>query len=566
MNKKIIYLLCMALLVGLAGNAVAQTWDEGRHLNDPCYVTDHLWVTPENWSMGVCPSKTATNDSQWAHMADPNAHLCIIRCGDVASAKGTSSGTYGNWGTMKIYGTMDATWLDAGRGGGSAGGYDTESVGYILIDRDPCGCDADPVVNLLDGGLTIPSHFDDPPIARGTVEMNRGTINPVWLSMGLNNGIGEFYLNGGTVNMTGSLDFNLAWGGCDDPTLNENESFIDIDEGVIIMDNDHTAGIQGYIDKGWITFYGGLPQDERFYILDYDITTSGKTTIAGIDPCDVILENSWHPVPEDRAMVDITDSNIMLDWRSGDPVGTYKHDVYFGTTNPPAYVTQTNETVTEYGVTAGQLDTAYYWKIDEVSEPNLWPGPVWSFTTADYLTVDDFDANDLDVHWTDSGDAESSLINDNSTMRITCGANKNGSVYREPPQSDWDQQGLMAMRLSFFGNSGNNAGAQLSVTVNSTTVVYDNAESLLQSPEWTQWYIPYSVLTGLGANLNNVTRVWINVSSGASDLQLDIDNIELTLLQCIDAPAGDASGDCEVDLLDVAALANEWLVSGYELP
>ena len=555
MYKKIIYLLCLALLAGFAGSAVAQNWDEGRHLEDPEYITDHLWVTCDNWQMGICPSKTASDGSQWAHMADPNANLCIVRAEDIVSGKGISSGTYGHDNRMEIYGTMDGTWLDAGRGG-SGGGYTTESVGYILIDGG--------VVNLLDGGLTIPNHFNNPPIARGTVQMDSGTVNAIWVSIGQNNGIGRFYFYGGTVNLTGSLIFHNAWDDCTNPT---EEGEMDIEEGVMILDNNHVSIIQGYIDAGWITVYGVTPQDERYYVLDYDVTTPGKTTLAGIDPATVNTEKAWGPNPKHGSIADITDGNITLDWHAGD-AGIYKHDVYFGTTDSPAYVTQTNEAITEYSVAAGQLETTYYWKIDEVDEgaSNTIEGDLWYFTTADYLTVDDFDANDISP-WEVTGNVEIALVNNNSTMEITCGAGLSGSTYlAPPPQSDWTQQGLMAMRLSFLGDLSIDATATLSVTVNNTTVSYDNAEGLLQTPVWTTWYIPYATLTGLGADISNVTKVQINVSSGGADLVLDIDNIELTLLQCTNSPAGDASGDCEVDLLDVASLANEWLVSGYGLP
>jgi len=41
------------------------------------------------------------------------------------------------------------------------------------------------------------------------------------------------------------------------------------------------------------------------------------------------------------------------------------------------------------------LNTAYYWRIDEVNGANAdspWPGNIWSFTTGDFLVIDDFEA------------------------------------------------------------------------------------------------------------------------------------------------------------------------------
>jgi len=47
-----------------------------------------------------------------------------------------------------------------------------------------------------------------------------------------------------------------------------------------------------------------------------------------------------------------------------------------------------------------EWDTTYYWRIDEVNNTNPdspWTGILWSFTTADFLIVDDFESyNDID--------------------------------------------------------------------------------------------------------------------------------------------------------------------------
>lgn len=55
------------------------------------------------------------------------------------------------------------------------------------------------------------------------------------------------------------------------------------------------------------------------------------------------------------------------------------HDVYFGTTNPPAFVR--NQATASY--TPGMLspNTTYYWRIDEKNNLGTTTGAVWSFTT-----------------------------------------------------------------------------------------------------------------------------------------------------------------------------------------
>ena len=45
------------------------------------------------------------------------------------------------------------------------------------------------------------------------------------------------------------------------------------------------------------------------------------------------------------------------------------------------------------------LNTAYYWRIDEVngtSTDSPWAGNVWSFTTGDFFVIDDFEDYDAD--------------------------------------------------------------------------------------------------------------------------------------------------------------------------
>jgi len=45
------------------------------------------------------------------------------------------------------------------------------------------------------------------------------------------------------------------------------------------------------------------------------------------------------------------------------------------------------------------LGKTYYWRVDEVNNVNpdsVWAGNIWSFTTTDFLIVDDFESyNDL---------------------------------------------------------------------------------------------------------------------------------------------------------------------------
>ena len=55
------------------------------------------------------------------------------------------------------------------------------------------------------------------------------------------------------------------------------------------------------------------------------------------------------------------------------------HDVYFGTTNPPAF--RANQQATSFDPGALEAGTTYYWRVDEVTPAGKIAGEVWRFST-----------------------------------------------------------------------------------------------------------------------------------------------------------------------------------------
>ena len=99
-----------------------------------------------------------------------------------------------------------------------------------------------------------------------------------------------------------------------------------------------------------------------------------------------------------------------LAWTAGEKAD--KYDVYFGTDASAV----TNATAASTGIYRGrqnlgaasyvptevplQWNKTYYWRIDEVNNldpEGLWKGTVWSFTTANFIVVDDFEDYTDDV-------------------------------------------------------------------------------------------------------------------------------------------------------------------------
>ena len=72
--------------------------------------------------------------------------------------------------------------------------------------------------------------------------------------------------------------------------------------------------------------------------------------------------------------------NLNLSWAPGKYAA--KHDVYFGTdktkvtnasrTNPLGVLVSQNQDPNSYPVSSLIPGTTYYWRIDEVNDPNIW--------------------------------------------------------------------------------------------------------------------------------------------------------------------------------------------------
>ncbi|PKL47973.1 MAG: hypothetical protein CVV39_05030 [Planctomycetes bacterium HGW-Planctomycetes-1] len=108
-------------------------------------------------------------------------------------------------------------------------------------------------------------------------------------------------------------------------------------------------------------------------------------------------------------------ANAILSWTKGDYALT--HDVYLGTDATAVTNANTSTTGIFRGNQAGTTYTplvplelgnkTYYWRIDEVNSPGLWPGWVWSFKTASASATNpgpadgyQYAALDVNLTWT----------------------------------------------------------------------------------------------------------------------------------------------------------------------
>jgi len=325
------------------------------------------------------------------------------------------------------------------------------------------------------------------------------------------------------------------------------------------------------------------------------------------------------PKPANRA-TDVSQTTT-LNWKPGEKAA--KHDVYFGTseqavanadtTTAAIYRGRQNLDVTSYVLPEAPLQWAntYYWRIDEVNGVDLWEGTVWSFTTANFIVVDDFEqytddvANRIFRTWLDgwgytepapgypgngtgsavgygqapfaeqtivqSGRQSMPLAYDNTG---TGGKARYSETQREwaTPQ-DWTTKGVKALTLWFHGDP-NNAAETLYVAVKDSlgrtkVVNYANPNAATLN-NWQEWNIDMKEFVSAGVNLASVKTMYIGLGNRVSPKAggtgtIYIDDIRLYLPRCIASvlkPAADLSGNCVVDYLDLQMIADNWLATG----
>ena len=124
---------------------------------------------------------------------------------------------------------------------------------------------------------------------------------------------------------------------------------------VRVVDNDRTQGQNS---------------NDTLYV-DHMVVDGGAPPTEPPDP-------ATNPEPADGA-TDVT-TTPTLSWTAG--VGAASHDVYFGTNPAPGSAEfKGNQAGTSFLPGTLNLNTTYYWRVDEVNDVGTTTGYVWSFTT-----------------------------------------------------------------------------------------------------------------------------------------------------------------------------------------
>jgi len=310
-----------------------------------------------------------------------------------------------------------------------------------------------------------------------------------------------------------------------------------------------------------------LEADQRYYIealwatTDYGDHCQVAWEGPGIRDIEVIqggylepFEALWASGPKPlNSAVDVKQTPT-LRWKAGTKAA--QHDVYFGddetavtdanTTTPEIYRGRQPLENTSYLPTEAPLEwnKTYYWRIDEINDTNPdspWTGSIWSFTTANFLVVDDFESyNDLEPDepesnrifnvWLDGYDdptngslvgyenppfAEQTIVHSGSQSIPLYYDNSVG--YSEATMTltyprDWTENGVSTLTIWFRGDSANSAET-LYVALNGSAVVNHDNPNAAQIDEWTEWNIALQVFADQGVNLANVNTIALGLGN-----------------------------------------------------
>ncbi|MBN2316426.1 MAG: hypothetical protein JXM79_21040 [Sedimentisphaerales bacterium] len=240
-----------------------------------------------------------------------------------------------------------------------------------------------------------------------------------------------------------------------------------------------------------------------------------------------------------------------LSWVSGYQAAS--HQVYFGT-DADAVANATTESPEYKGVKdlgdemldPGQLEPGamYYWRVDEVNDLNSdspWVGSVWSFTTANFLIVDDFETytdNDAEGQaiwqtWVDgfgvadNGAVVGYLLPPYAERAIIHGGLQSMPLFYDNTQGvlnseatlalggmDLTQGGGTTLKVWYRGVAGN-APAPVYTALDNARIYHPNP-SATEIEQWTVLEIDLQDFAQLGANPARVNQLALGVGDGTA--------------------------------------------------
>jgi hypothetical protein len=298
----------------------------------------------------------------------------------------------------------------------------------------------------------------------------------------------------------------------------------------------------GALPQGATTYAppGPLKQAKTYYwrVDEFDVGETFKGDVWSFTTEGAVA--ALNPV---NGAVDVTQTPV-LTWAPG--LGA-SYEVYFGA-DAASLELKGSGNLGEESYDPGQLEwnTTYYWRVDETDSANAdspWTGPLWSFTTANFLIIDDMESyNDINegeegsnriyLAWLDGfGDptngslvgndvapfAEQTIVhsgNQSMPMYYDNVAVKSEATFTLTSNRDWTVNGVDTLTIWFRGDSSNSTET-LYVALNGNARVDNDNPDATTITSWTAWNIPLQAFADQGVNLANVSSITLGLGSGS---------------------------------------------------
>jgi mannan endo-1,4-beta-mannosidase len=249
----------------------------------------------------------------------------------------------------------------------------------------------------------------------------------------------------------------------------------------------------------------------------------------------------WATGPSPANTEPAAPQDAVLQWAAGEEATD--HDVYFGddaaavanADTGTAGIYQGRQKADKTTFDPGLLEWGkkYFWRVDEINSANAaspWKGSVWSFTTADFLIIDDFESYTDEegvgariyetwadgysdgssgsiVGYVDPPFAEQKTVHGGRQSMPLDYNNVNTPFFSEAKREwsgpqNWTVNGVDSLTLYFRGNSKNGQEKLYVILADSTgksaMVVHPDAGAAAVT-KWTEWKIPFASFTGVNA-------------------------------------------------------------------
>jgi len=525
---------------------------------------DSLWTNPWNWDMMDVPqaNQTPPEDARIEHVLAPLTGP-VIQAGDVV---GTGALTLGVWLPGLPYAELTMTGGSFTISGWWALGDKAGAYGKMTVTNGSINATSGPLTVGMSGvGLLIvgdPTYSGSPSIRVRGSGIVVGRDNSASGTILLYNGT----LRGQSLNMIGAAG---------------STSLLNIEKGTLQVDGNVITNLTNFIAQNRIQSYGNRGD---FNNLSYNSGTRITTLTAG-EPNWAI---AWNPMPrytEGYYAEGAAAPDANLTWSAG--LYASSHNVYLGTsladvnnaTDPNVYPGRGNTTATSFN---GNLafNQTYYWRIDEVNDTTLqvWKGRVWSFTTADYVMLDNFetyaDTTGMLGNWRADSNTVLTLSQGGGqhyigTKAMECNyISGPAEIDFNSPTKNWTRNGINAFSISFYGATANGHDKTMHVAIKdennhvSPTLTYAND---INNPAWLRWNIEIADFNDGVIDLTKIKNIIITLTGSGSGL-VYFDNIFISPSRCFPEYAiGDFTGNCTAEFDDFDMMANAWLATDSTL-